>query len=250
MPGLTPQNFVFDKKLEVLPHYPRGYMGVDKMGRPIYIERSGMVNPTPIWEICDEEYLFKSYYQSYEVLIKQHFMVCSYLQQKQIQQTFSILDMTGFSVSMMNSKVKGLVQKVSKIAQDYYPEQLGQLMICNAPMLFTGIWAIVKVWLDERTRQKIQIHGGGYTKKLLEYVDEDQLADFLGGKNTAKLEDDFGPWNDYDIVDGAEAGMTVGIAKKGTTEVIFSAEDLMKLPNYKQSAVAQYTGGEESKTGE
>jgi hypothetical protein len=84
-----------------------------------------MVKPSKIWEICDEETLFKSYYQSYEVLIKQHFMVCSYLKQQQIQQTFSILDLTGFSVSMMTGQVKSLVQKASKIAQDYYPEQLG-----------------------------------------------------------------------------------------------------------------------------
>lgn len=46
-------------------------------------------------------------------------------------------------------------------------------MIVNAPMVFTGVWAIVKAWLDEKTRAKIKIIGGGYTKKLLEYVDED-----------------------------------------------------------------------------
>jgi len=46
-------------------------------------------------------------------------------------------------------------------------------MIVNAPMLFTGVYAIIKAWLDEKTRQKIQIIGGGYKKKLLEIVDED-----------------------------------------------------------------------------
>jgi hypothetical protein len=63
--------------------------------------------------------------------------------------------MTGFSIGMLNKQVYGLVQKASKISQDYYPEQLGQMVICNAPMLFTGVWKIVKVWLDERTIQKI-----------------------------------------------------------------------------------------------
>jgi len=232
-------NFVFEKKNEVNQFYPRGYCGVDKIGRPIYIERSGQIKPSKIWPLCDEETLFKSYYQSYEVLIKQHFMVCSYIQQKQIQQTFSILDMTGFSISMMNKQVYSLVQKASKISQDYYPEQLGQLMICNAPMLFTGVWTVIKVWLDERTREKIQILGGGYTKKLLEYVDEDQLIDFLGGKNTAKLEDDQGPWNDYEIVDGAKPDDVVGIKKKGEDAVCFTPGDLLKLPNYKQSTTAQ-----------
>jgi len=28
-------------------------------------------------------------------------------------------------------------------------------VIVNAPMLFTGVWAVVKAWLDEKTREKI-----------------------------------------------------------------------------------------------
>ena len=138
-----------------MPFYPRGYCGVDKIGRPVYIERSGYINPTEIWKVVDEEYLWRSYYQSYEVLNKLHFMACSKVAGKQIAHTFSILDMTNFSVSLMNKRVYALVQHASKITQDYYPESLGQLMIVNSPFLFTGVWAIVKGWLDEKTREKI-----------------------------------------------------------------------------------------------
>mmetsp|Transcript_8522 Transcript_8522/g.13122 ORF Transcript_8522/g.13122 Transcript_8522/m.13122 type:complete len:176 (-) Transcript_8522:58-585(-) len=172
-------------------------------------------------------------------------MACSMQQQKQIQQTFSILDMTGFSIGMMNKRVYSLVQQASKISQDYYPEQLGQLMICNSPYLFTGVWAIIKGWLDEVTREKIQILGGGYKKTLLKYVDEDQLIDFLGGTNTAKLEDDFGPWSDFEIVDGSNPDDKVGIRKKGETELCFTPDDLLKLPNYMTSTTAAAAQDEE-----
>jgi hypothetical protein len=60
--------FKFEKAAEVSEFYPRGYCGVDKIGRPIYIERSGMVQPSKIWDITDAETLWRSYYQSYEVL--------------------------------------------------------------------------------------------------------------------------------------------------------------------------------------
>ena len=60
--------------------------------------------------------------------------------------------MTGFSIGMMNKKVYGLVQHAAKIGQDYYPEQLGQLMIVNAPWAFTAVWSMAKGWLDEKTR--------------------------------------------------------------------------------------------------
>ena len=43
----------------------------------------------------------------------------------------------------------------SRIGQDYYPEIMGQMFIVNAPFLFTGVWAVVKSFLDERTRNKI-----------------------------------------------------------------------------------------------
>ena len=41
------------------------------------------------------------------------------------------------------------------------------------------------------------------------------MADFLGGKNTARLIDDVGPWNDYEIVDGVAKTDKVGIRKIG-----------------------------------
>ena len=45
-----------------------------------------------------------------------------------------------------------------------------RMYIVNAPFLFSGIWAIVKPWLDEKTRNKIHIKGSGYQKELLEAV--------------------------------------------------------------------------------
>ena len=55
-------DFNFDKKEEIFQNYKRGYCGVDKIGRPIYIEQSGSIAPDKIFGICDEEYLWKSYY--------------------------------------------------------------------------------------------------------------------------------------------------------------------------------------------
>ncbi|MFN9942084.1 MAG: hypothetical protein ACK56I_21685, partial [bacterium] len=61
----------------IAPYYPKGYCGVDKLGRPIYIEKSGILKPDKIWENVDEENLWKAFFQSYEVLQKLHFLACS-----------------------------------------------------------------------------------------------------------------------------------------------------------------------------
>ena len=103
-----------------------------------------------------------------------------------------------------------LIQLATKVGSDYYPEIMGQTFIVNAPMLFSGVWAVVKGFLDEKTRKKISIKGGSYQKDLLEIVDVENLPDFLGG--TCLLfgshRDGCGPWNDYEIVE------PVGIRKR------------------------------------
>ncbi len=65
-------------------------------------------------------------------------------------------------MKIFSKKVYALIQLASKIGQDYYPEIMGQMYIINAPLLFSGVWAIVKGFLDERTRKKISIQGSKY----------------------------------------------------------------------------------------
>lgn len=46
------------------------------------------------------------------------------------------------------------------------------MFIINAPMLFSGIWSMIKIWLDEKTKAKITIIGSGYKEELLKYVNK------------------------------------------------------------------------------
>lgn len=73
------------------------------------------------------------------------------------------------------------------------------MFIVNAPMLFTGVWQVIKPWLDEKTKNKITIIGGNYKKKLLEFIDEENIPDFLEGSSQCEANNTFakniGPWN-------------------------------------------------------
>lgn len=57
--------------------------------------------------------------------------------------------------------------------ENNYPELLGQVMIINAPLIFTSIFGVIKGWLDEPTRKKVQILGYKYQEKLFKYCDAD-----------------------------------------------------------------------------
>jgi hypothetical protein len=83
--------------------YPHGYHGVDKTGRPVYIERLGVLNVQRLFDgISTPERMVRHYMQSYEVLMKLRFPACSAVAGKRIEQGLNILDMTGGGVTSVN----------------------------------------------------------------------------------------------------------------------------------------------------
>lgn len=109
---------------------------------------------------------------------------------------------------------------------------MGKLVVCNAPMLFTGMYALVKGWIDEKTRKKISIQGSGYLKYLREYCDDNQIPVSLGGTNEATFLDDCGPWKEYELVDSQDPNAKVGVRLKSDPEgKIFGPRELAMLEN-------------------
>ena len=93
--------------------------------------------------------------------------VCSKTYGSRVDKTVTILDLKGISLSHISKQVYNFIQIASTIAQNNYPECLGNMFIINSPMLFSGVWALIKGWLDKKTQDKIQIIGSGYKKTLL-----------------------------------------------------------------------------------
>ena len=57
----TIMSYKFERKKEMFPFYPRGYIGVDKIGRPVYMERCGSINATKCFEIASDEEFFMDF---------------------------------------------------------------------------------------------------------------------------------------------------------------------------------------------
>ena len=150
--------------------------------------------------------MFRGLYYTIEHCLKHRFLACSALFDRQIHQSFNIMDMGGFGMSMWTKTNMNLIKNMMRVTQENYPEMMGKLIICNAPMLFSAVYAVIKGWLDERTRKKISMCGSGYYRTLLEFVDEDQIPQFLGGKGAADFLEDKGPWDLYELVDSTEPG--------------------------------------------
>ncbi|KAJ3027680.1 UNVERIFIED_CONTAM: cytosolic factor, phosphatidylinositol/phosphatidylcholine transfer protein [Siphonaria sp. JEL0065] len=196
------ETFEFPEYMAALKFYPRFYHKTDKVGRPIYIEQLGLLNLTQLMSVSTEERMQRNHVHEYERLIRYRMKACSEKAGRHLEQSLVILDLKGIALSTFSS-VYGIVRNVSSIAQDYYPEMLGKMFVINAPMLFTGVWTLVKPMLDEATVQKINILGSNYLPSLLECVDAQNLPRFLGGScNDCKEgceHSDIGPWNDGSV---------------------------------------------------
>ena len=63
---------------------------------------------------------------------------------------------------MPTKQVINLMKLAAKVCQDYYPEILGVMYVLNMPWIVRGVWGIVKGFVDEKTRKKINLLGADY----------------------------------------------------------------------------------------
>lgn len=64
-------------------------------GRPVYIQQLGQVNVTQLKKVTTEDRMLKFHIQEYERCVKVIMPICSHIRQKQIDQTFGIMDVRG-----------------------------------------------------------------------------------------------------------------------------------------------------------
>ena len=95
----------------------------------------------------------------------------------------NIVDLRGASLRLTSHKVVDIFKRIAAVDQPNYPETMGATFVVNAPWIFTAIWSVVRVFLDEGVTAKVHILGEGEPTRqaLAQAVDADQLPAFLGG---------------------------------------------------------------------
>lgn len=166
-----------------LSNYHHWYPGIDNLGRPISIESWANMDLGAIASSVTIDEWVSYFSRDAEFLIHVVFPYCSKLAGRRIDRSFVVFDIEGLNITkiIFDTKLMAFAKAFVKVVQEFYPALLDQLFIINAPVMFTALWSIIKIWLSEKTRKKIKIFRGGYHSELYQICDPDQLPKCLGG---------------------------------------------------------------------
>jgi hypothetical protein len=130
-------------------------------------------------EFTEDELILRHIGQQ-NFMVKQRFLSASVRYGRPINKQVVVMDLKGLPMAPEWAALKNL-HRVINTDQDFFPESLGTILVINAPVYFTVIWAVVRPWLDPNVLEKVQILGGNYLETLRRFIDDKYIPSELGG---------------------------------------------------------------------
>jgi len=162
---------------------PHAYHQFDKQGRPIYLEKTGLIATAALADekITNPDSFLHSHIYGLEML--QRRMHEKSLERKErVNGICTILDLTGLGFGHRNCLM--VLKRCMDFDSKYYPEYLDKLYVINSPWMAPYIYQAVQVFLHPITKSRIQIVSGEPNAFLAEHIAPENLPSEYGGTCT------------------------------------------------------------------
>lgn len=176
------QDMTDNAAFEVLQkYYPGGYFGNDKDGRPVFIEPLGTVDFVGILHSAKLEDIVEFKRRHCEEGKQRCFKQEEKLGKALVTYTTLLLDAEGGGRKHLWKPGLNSYQAVIRMYEEEFPNLRKRIIVVNAPMIFPIIFALIKPFLSQATKDKVKVLGSDWKESLLKYIDKDSLPEYYGG---------------------------------------------------------------------
>jgi hypothetical protein len=171
-----------EKLQKFFSYFQNWVQGYDRELRPVSWRKFGRLETWSVLKLTTMENLARFHaWESEQALrmMRQQSDVSGYN-----IETFAIVcDLEGWHLGLATSEAFTFIKHLASIDSDHYPERLGRCVIINAPKTLSISWKVIKTFLDDVTKKKVQILSDRkeWLPVLLEFIDEDQIPRHYGG---------------------------------------------------------------------
>ncbi|KAJ8042966.1 SEC14-like protein 2 [Holothuria leucospilota] len=183
---LRARNFNLKKTEEMFrevfeKHWVGGVIGSDKEGHMVVINPIGHVDPRGfLYSVTADDahrlgmYIAQEQYNRLKSNSKK--------QGRYVEGMTLIMDLEGLTAEYLWRPGIRMFTDLASILEQHYPETIRTIYVVRAPAIFPVAYNLIKPFLQENTRKKIQVlKSGTWEKVLLEKIDASVLPKHWGG---------------------------------------------------------------------
>uniref|UniRef100_A0A8C9X7X2 SEC14-like lipid binding 7 n=1 Tax=Sander lucioperca TaxID=283035 RepID=A0A8C9X7X2_SANLU len=164
--------------LQVIEEYVSGGMcGYDREGSPIWYDIIGPLDPKGLLLSATKQDFLKSKIRHTEMMQRECRRQSEKLG-KNVEAISLIYDCEGLGLKHIWKPA------IETYGERNYPEGLKQVFLIKAPKMFPMAYNLIKHFLCEETRRKINVLGSNWQEVLRQHIDPDQLPVAYGGTRT------------------------------------------------------------------
>mmetsp|Transcript_7776 Transcript_7776/g.20017 ORF Transcript_7776/g.20017 Transcript_7776/m.20017 type:complete len:595 (+) Transcript_7776:616-2400(+) len=161
-------------------YYPHFWCGIAKKGSICYYEKCGYVD---LKALKAAGVTVPQLIEYYTFMTEYMWNVIAPDEDGPNSQCLTIFDVKNVSLFDVVGEVLTFIKGTSGIAGAHYPERCANILIVNAPGIFSSVWKLIKPMIAPATQEKVRIAKAGEetTNEMLTLIDLDQLPEEYGG---------------------------------------------------------------------